>query len=191
MAASRDAIQTARVLQPEPCSRLGERNARLPADECEEIVSPAALRTPLALLGRSELPARRNDRAANALLVDHHSRLPLAQKFGTGAIASVDGLRYVVPVKTINAGPNPRYSGHGSGVTYLNGVFDQLTGFFAIVVPGTIRDSLYILDGLPEHDTGLEPQIIVTDTASYSDQVFGLFRLLGYQFAPRLADIPS
>ena len=129
--------------------------------------------------------------AANALLVYHHSRLPLAQKFGTGAIASVDGLRFVVPVKTINAGPNPRYFGHGSGVTYLNGVSDRLTGFFAIVVPGTIRDSLYILDGLLEHDTGLDPQIIVTDTASYSDQVFGLFRLLGYQFAPRLADIPE
>jgi hypothetical protein len=47
--ASRAAIQTARVLQPEPCCRLGERDARLPADECEEIVSPAALRTPLEL----------------------------------------------------------------------------------------------------------------------------------------------
>ncbi|MGH2930949.1 MAG: Tn3 family transposase, partial [Solirubrobacteraceae bacterium] len=126
--------------------------------------------------------------AANALL---DSRLALAQKFGTGAIASVDGLRFVVPVKTINAGPNPRYFGHGSGVTYLNGVSDQLAGFFAIVIPSTIRDSLYILDGLLEHDTGLDPQIIVTDTASYSDQVFGLFSLLGYQFAPRLADIPE
>jgi TnpA family transposase len=30
-----------------------------------------------------------------------------------------------------------------------------------------------------------------TDTAGYSDQVFGLFRLLGYQFSPRLADIGS
>jgi len=29
----------------------------------------------------------------------------------------------------------------------------------------------------------------MTDTAGYSDQVFGLFRLLGYQFSPRLADI--
>ena len=31
----------------------------------------------------------------------------------------------------------------------------------------------------------------MTDTAGYSDQVFGLFRLLGYQFSPRLADIGS
>jgi len=29
----------------------------------------------------------------------------------------------------------------------------------------------------------------MTDTAGYTDQVFGLFRLLGYQFSPRLADL--
>lgn len=29
----------------------------------------------------------------------------------------------------------------------------------------------------------------MTDTAAYSDVVFGLFRLLGYQFSPRLADL--
>jgi hypothetical protein len=32
---------------------------------------------------------------------------------------------------------------------------------------------------------------VATDTASYSDQVFGLFALLGYQFSPRLADMPD
>jgi TnpA family transposase len=29
----------------------------------------------------------------------------------------------------------------------------------------------------------------MTDTAGYSDLVFGLFLLLGYQFSPRLADL--
>ncbi len=29
----------------------------------------------------------------------------------------------------------------------------------------------------------------MTDTGSYSDVVFGLFRLLGYRFSPRLADL--
>jgi TnpA family transposase len=31
----------------------------------------------------------------------------------------------------------------------------------------------------------------MTDTPAYSDVVFGLFRLLGYRFSPRLADIGS
>jgi len=29
----------------------------------------------------------------------------------------------------------------------------------------------------------------MTDTGAYSDVVFGLFRLLGYRFSPRLADV--
>jgi TnpA family transposase len=127
--------------------------------------------------------------AANARLVDYHATLPLAQTWGGGEVASADGLRFVVPVRTISAGPNPRYFGVGRGVTYFNYTSDQFSGFHAIVIPGTLRDSLYILDGLLEQETSLRPTEVMSDSASYSDQVFGLFRLLGYQFSPRLADI--
>lgn len=64
----------------------------------------------------------------------------------------------------------------------------QFTGFHGIVIPGTIRDSLYVLVGLLEQQTSLRPQEFMTDTAGASDVVFGLFWLLGYQFSPRLAD---
>jgi TnpA family transposase len=40
-----------------------------------------------------------------------------------------------------------------------------------------------------EQQTELKPTQIMTDTGAYSDVVFGLFRLLGYRFSPRLADI--
>jgi TnpA family transposase len=129
--------------------------------------------------------------AANAWLVDYQATIPLAQRWGGGHVASVDGMRFVVPVRTINAGPNPKYFGPGRGVTYLNFVSDQATGFHAIVVPGTLRDALYILDGLLEQNTSLDPRQIVSDTHGYTDIVFGLFRLLGYQFSPRLADLPD
>ena len=126
---------------------------------------------------------------ANALLVDAQSRIPLAQVWGGGEVASADGLRFNVPVRTINAGPNSKYFGVGRGVTYLNFTSDQFTGFHGIVIPGTLRDSIYIMDGLLEHQTSLQPTELITDTAGYSDVVFGLFWLLGYQFSPRLADI--
>ena len=32
-------------------------------------------------------------------------------------------------------------------------------------------------------------EVLATDTASYSDIVFGLFRLLVYRFSPRIADV--
>jgi TnpA family transposase len=125
---------------------------------------------------------------ANARLVDYQAQIPLAKAWGGGEVASADGLRFVVPVRTLNAGPNPKYFNTGRGVTYYNFTSDQFTGFHAIVVPGTIRDSLFILEGLLEQQTGLRPHEVMSDTAGYSDLVFGLFWLLGYQFSPRLAD---
>ncbi|MGH3833795.1 MAG: Tn3 family transposase [Pseudonocardiaceae bacterium] len=78
--------------------------------------------------------------SANAALVEYHSRLPLVEAWGGGELASADGLRFVVPVKTINAGPNPKFFGKGKGArgaTYYNFTSDQFLGFHAIVVPGT------------------------------------------------------
>lgn len=60
-----------------------------------------------------------------------------------------------------------------------------MTKFHAIVVPGTLRDSLHILDGLLEQNTELDPRQVTSDTHGYTDIVFGIFRLLGYQFSPR------
>ena len=125
---------------------------------------------------------------ANARLVDYQAQIPLAQAWGGGEVASADGLRFVVPVRTLNAGPNPKYFNTGRGVTYYNFTSNQFTGIHGIVVPGTIRDSLFILEGLLEQQTSLRPHEVMSDTAGYSDLVFGLFWLLGYQFSPRLAD---
>ena len=58
-----------------------------------------------------------------------------------------------------------------------------------MVVPGTVRDSLYILDTMLNLDAGPKLEMIATDTASYRDIVFGLFRMLGYRFSPRIADL--
>lgn len=132
--------------------------------------------------------------AANAALVDYHSRLPLVAYWGGGELASADGLRFVVPVKSINSGPNPKYFGKGKGskgVTYYNFTSDQFTGFHGIVIPGTPKDWYYILEGLLDQETSLRPTEITSDTAGASEMGFGAFRLLGWQFSPRLADTGS
>jgi TnpA family transposase len=126
---------------------------------------------------------------ANACLVQAQRHIPLAQIWGGGYVASVDGLRFVVPVRSVNAGPSPHYFGQGRGVTYLNYTSDQFTGLGGLVIPGTIRDSVYVLEALLEQESGLTPTEIMSDTASYSDLMFGLFWSLGYQFSPRLAEM--
>lgn len=57
------------------------------------------------------------------------------------------------------------------------------------MVPGTLRDSLILLAAVLDQQTDLCPTQIMTDTGAYSDIMFGLFRLLGYRFCLRLADI--
>jgi hypothetical protein len=55
--------------------------------------------------------------AANAVLVAAQNGVPLAHRWGGGEVASADGLRFTVPVRTIHAGPNPKYFGRKRGVT--------------------------------------------------------------------------
>jgi hypothetical protein len=71
---------------------------------------------------------------ANARLVDYQDALSLAHAWGGGEVASADGLRFIVPVRTLNASPNPKYFGTGRGITLINYVSDQFSGFKNIVV---------------------------------------------------------
>jgi TnpA family transposase len=130
-------------------------------------------------------------RAANAALIEAQGDIGLAQLWGGGHVASVDGMRFVVPVNTVHAGYNPKYFHRKKGATWLNMINDQAAGLGAKVVAGTPRDSLYVLDVLYDRDGGVKPQTIVTDTASYSDIVFGLLSLAGWTYAPQLADLPD
>lgn len=127
--------------------------------------------------------------AANAVLVAAQNAIPLAHSWGGGEVASADGLRFTVPVRTIHAGPNPKYFGRKRGVTWYNLASNQFTGLNGDTVPGTFRDSLYLLAVVLEQETELQPTEIMTDTAGYTDTIFGIFHLLGLQFSPRIADI--
>jgi TnpA family transposase len=153
---------------------------------------PALTYTRLAWVSQNYVRAE-TIAAANELLLKVHARIPLVGALGDGHIATVDGMRFRVPVRSIYTGPNPRYFDTGRGVTWLNYMTDQFAGLHAIVVPGTLRDSLITLDGLLELDPpgAGGPTMIITDQASYSDQVFGLYWLLGYQFSPRPAGLPD
>ena len=149
-------------------------------------------------LARADTPALRRSRlswvkhsylradtltAANARLVAAQSGIPLARAWGGGDVASADGLRFVVPVRTIHAGPNPRYFGQRRDVTWYNLAPDQYTGLNGVVVPGTLRDSLVLLAVVLEQETALQPTEIMTDTGAYADGMFGIFHLLGYRSA--------
>lgn len=57
-------------------------------------------------------------------------------------------------------------------MTWLNAINDRGMGRGAKVVSGTIRDSLHMVDVIFGFDGGPLPEIVVTDTSSYSDLVW-------------------
>src|ERR1700736_5146466 len=140
-------------------THISERDSRaseLVTSICAVLVAQAC-NTGTGPLERNDVPALRRSRlswvnqnyirnetltAANACLVSAQNRIALVHHWGGGEVASADGLCFVVPVRTVHAGPNPKYFGMGHGVTYYNLVSNQFTGLNGIVVPGTLRDSL-------------------------------------------------
>nr|WP_279433397.1 Tn3 family transposase [Micromonospora sp. KC606] len=57
-----------------------------------------------------------NFAAANAALIEGQADVDLAQAWGGGGlVAAVDGIRFVVPVRSIHARPNPNYFGRRRG----------------------------------------------------------------------------
>ncbi|MGH3283026.1 MAG: Tn3 family transposase, partial [Trebonia sp.] len=119
------------------------------------------------------------------------ANLPLALAWGGGLVAAVDGMRFVVPVPATFARPNHKFFGSKRGMTWLNAISDQGVGRGAKVVSGTVRDSLHMVDVIFGLDGGDIPEIVVSDTGSYSDVVFGLLELLGISYRPALADLPD
>ncbi|MDZ5762824.1 Tn3 family transposase domain protein [Candidatus Cyrtobacter comes] len=127
---------------------------------------------------------------SNARLVDYHIGLPLTQKIGSGDIISGDGIRFACAVKSVNSGPNKKYFNE-RGLTYYNLTSGQFTGPNGLCIPGTLKDSLYVLDIITQQQTKLTINEVMVDTAGTSDIIFALFWLLGYQFSPRMADTGS
>ncbi|GAA0451525.1 transposase [Actinoplanes capillaceus] len=129
--------------------------------------------------------------AANAVLIDAQAGIGLAQAWGGGLVAAVDGVRFVVPVRSIDARRNPKYFARKKGVTWLNMISDQRIGLAGRVVSGAAKDTLHFVDLVFNPDSDRRPEVLITDQGSYSDIVFGIVTLLGFDYRPVLADLPD
>jgi len=84
---------------------------------------------------------------ANAVLIEYLSTLNSAKLWGSGKVASADGISFIVPPKTIYAGSNPKHFGirHG-GITSYDLISDQFGGLNRVIFTGTMRDSLSLIE---------------------------------------------
>lgn len=101
-------------------------------------------------------------KAAVIELVNQTSRLPLSQLWGLGSTASADGMRFHVPANILSADYSPLLADRG--VTLMRHTLDNYLQLHSKPVPCRLREALFALDGLVEHDTELDPRVLHTDT---------------------------
>jgi TnpA family transposase len=125
--------------------------------------------------------------AANALLVRFHHGLPLSAVWGDGTVSSSDGQRFGLQASSLLGALYPRYFGYyDQALTVYTHVADQHSVFQTQVIACSLREAIYVLDGLLQNNTVLRPKEHFVDTHGYTDQLFGLCHLLGYSLMPRL-----
>jgi len=126
---------------------------------------------------------------ALAELVNTQLQQPFAENWGDGTTSSSDGQNFRSGGRAESTGHiNPKY-GSEPGRTFYTHISDQYAPFSAKVINVGVRDSTYVLDGLLFHESDLRIEEHYTDTAGFTDHVFGLMHLLGFRFAPRIRDL--
>lgn len=133
----------------------------------------------------------RDDTYTKALaeLVNAQHQQPLSQAWGEGNTSSSDGQRFRAGGWGESGGQvNLRYGTDPSVMVYTH-VSDRYAPFHSQVINATARDATYVLDGLLYHESDLRIEEHYTDTAGFTDHVFGLCHLLGFRFAPRIRDL--
>ena len=151
---------------------------------------PALERHRIGHVGRTYLRAA-GYTAANPHLIAQQAGIGFARALGGGMVAAIDGMRFVVPVPSLMAKPNRKYFGPKRGMTFLNMINDQAFGTGHKIVAGTDRDCLHAIDLFVSTGAANLPEVLVTDTGSYSDLIFGIASLLGVDYRPALADLPD
>lgn len=128
---------------------------------------------------------------ALAIVIEAQARLPMAQFWGAGQTASSDGqffptTRQGEAMNLINA----KY-GQEPGLKAYTHVSDQYAPFATQVIPATVGEAPYILDGLLMNEAGRKIKEQYADTGGFTDLVFAATSLLGYMFIPRIRDLAS
>lgn len=127
--------------------------------------------------------------AALAILTNAQLKQPFAAYWGDGTTSSSDGQYFKTADVSQGKGQiNPKH-GFEPGQQFYTHVSDQYSPFSSKILNVGVRDATYVLDGLLYHGSDLCIEEHYTDTAGFTDQVFGMMHLLGFKLAPRIKNL--
>lgn len=102
---------------------------------------------------------------------------------------SSDGQKVEVGVDSLNANYSFKYFGQGKGASAYTFIDERHFLFHSTVISSPEREAPYVIDGLMHNDV-VKSDIHSTDTGGYTEILFGVMRLLGFSYAPRIKNFP-
>jgi TnpA family transposase len=117
-------------------------------------------------------------------IINAYNQFQLPRAWGTGKSASADGTKWNLYEQNLLSEYHIRYGGYG-GLGYYH-VSDTYIALFSHFIPCGVWEAVYILDGLLENKSDIQPDTLHADTQGQSTPVFGLAHLLGIKLMPRI-----
>lgn len=143
-------------------------------------------RKQVAWLNLKHVTEQRLDKAI-VKVINAYNRFALPRYWGSGKSASADGTKWNMYEENLLSEYHIRYGGYG-GIGYYH-VSDKYIALFSHFIPCGVYEAVYILDGLINNQSDIQPDTLHGDTQAQSTPVFGLAYLLGINLMPRIRNI--
>jgi len=118
------------------------------------------------------------------ILINHYKVFSLPKHWGVGDSVSVDGTFWDMYAQNLLAAHHIRYGGYG-GIGYYH-ISDQYIALFSNFISCGVHESIYLVDGVAENDSDIQPSKVHGDSWAQSEVLFGLTSLLAITLMPRI-----
>ena len=129
-----------------------------------------------------------NVQAANDRILQFISQLDLPRIYHAKPEklhTSSDGQKRETDDESLNANYSFKYFGQNKGSTTVGFIDARNFMWYSAVISSAEREAVYVIDGLM-HNNVVKSDIHSTDTHGYSEVIFAVTHLLGFEFAPRI-----
>jgi hypothetical protein len=144
---------------------------------------PETSRRDLAYFNQRHVTEQRLDEA-NRRIIDVYAKLPIHGLWGSGRSASADGTKRELYDNNLLSEYHLRYGGTGA-IAYWH-VSDTYIAIFSHFIPCSVREAVFILDGLIRNESEIQPDTLHSDTHGQTAAVFAIAHLLGIRLMPRI-----
>jgi TnpA family transposase len=137
----------------------------------------------LSFINRRNVNANKLNAALRDFINRYHG-FQLPKVWGEGKSAAADGTKFDMFDQNLLAEYHIRYGGYG-GIAYHH-VADNYVALCSHFIPCGVWEAVYIIEGLLQNKSDIQPDTVHADTQGQSAPVFALAYLLGIKLMPRI-----